>query len=89
MCGMSMPAPQKMHCTACCATMKSCALPQQDPTQPTTASTVAQQSIALIAPALPVLSRELPTPHFAAPRFAAPSVSHSPPRLALFCSFLI
>lgn len=88
-CGMSMPAAQKMACMACCAKMKSCALPRQNPTQSATAPTVHQQAIALLAPALPVLLSALPASPVAAPRHMTQSLAHSPPRLALFCSFLI
>ncbi len=89
MCGMSMLASQKADCMACCAAMKSCALPRQNPTQPTTSLSADQLVVAMIAPALPVLLRERPVTRVTAPRLVTLSLAHSPPRLALFCSFLI
>ncbi len=88
-CGMSMPAMQKADCMACCAAMKSCALPQQNPTQPTAGSALDQQTVAMIAPARPVLLGELSVTRVTAPRLVTRSRAHAPPRLALFCSFLI
>jgi hypothetical protein len=88
MCGMRMPAPM-VQCD-CCATMKSCVLPQQNPAKLAAAAQSSQQSIAMIAPVLHqlvapmlgTLSRSGESPP------AQPS-AHSPPRLALFCTFLI
>jgi hypothetical protein len=87
-CGMSMPAPM-VQCD-CCATMKSCLLPQQNPVQPAAASQPLQQSVAIIAPVL----HELLAPALAAPSssrefYAAQPAAHSRPRFALFCTFLI
>ena len=88
-CGMSMRTVQKADCMACCAAMKSCALPKQNPTHPSAASAVDTQAVAMIAPAISVLLSELPAAPIAAPRLITQSLAHSPPRLALFCSFLI
>ncbi len=86
---MSMPAPLKMQCTSCCAAMKSCVLPQQNPTQPASAATADLAPIAMIAPALPVLLRQLRTQLAIFPRSAAQTLTHAPPRLAVLCTFLI
>jgi hypothetical protein len=88
MCGMRMPTPM-VQCD-CCAAMKSCLLPQKNPAQLAAAAQSSQQSIAMIAPVLhqlvaPMLGTLSPSREFPA---AQPS-AHSPPRLALFCTFLI
>jgi hypothetical protein len=87
-CGMSMPTAM-VQCE-CCATMKSCLLPQQNPVQPATATAPSQQSVAMIAPALhELLAPEPVVPSRARNFVRAQFAVHSPSRLALLCTFLI
>ncbi len=79
-----------MKCISCCATMRSCVLPQQNPAQPTAAGDTGPYSGTMIAPVL----RELLSPAIPAlsrPAYFAPAqpLAPSPSRLALFCTFLI
>src|SRR3981081_2822719 len=51
-CAMTMPA-RTMDCSAdCCAKMKSCVLPQQNPVQPSATAEAVQRSFVMIAPIL-------------------------------------
>jgi hypothetical protein len=88
-CAMSMSAAQSAPCTDCCATMKSCLLPQQNRVPPASASTGNQQSITLIAqPIASVVVQAaiaLPRINFSGAEISA----DSPPRLAVLCTFLI
>ena len=89
-CGMRMPEAATMKCINCCATMKSCVLPQQNPAQPTAAGDTAPHSLTMIAPVI----RDLLSPALLAlsrPADFAPAqlLAPSPSRLALFCTFLI
>lgn len=88
-CTMSMPAPSPAKCTKCCATMKSCVMPRQNPTQPTSAWTSNTAPIMMIAPALAVLLRELPATPVTFPRSAAQRLTDPTPQLAVLCTFLI
>ncbi len=74
----------------CCATMKSCLLPQQNPVRPTATAETAQQAVVMIPPVLHVLQ----TPAFEVPFrrvdfLIASAPAHSAPRAVLFCTFLI
>ena len=83
-----MPTPM-VQCE-CCATMKSCLLPQQNSVPPAAASQASQQSVAMIAPVLhELLALEPPVPSRARNFVTAQFAVHSPSRLALFCTFLI
>ncbi len=88
-CGMSTACGAKMKCGSCCATMKSCVLPQQNPSQPSKAPVADTVLVTLAAPAAIVLLQEL----FARPiDFGAaetPRLSAGPSRLAVLCTFLI
>ena len=88
-CAMSMPAGQGGMCTDCCATMKSCVLPQQNRVPPASASSGNQQSITLITqPIASVVVQAaiaLPRINFSGTEISA----DSPPRLAVLCTFLI
>jgi hypothetical protein len=87
-CGMSMPAPAQQ--CACCATMKSCLLSQKNPPESTAAAELSQQSLVMIAPILrPLLAPPFAVSLHGARVSAAKLAVHSPPRLALFCTFLI
>jgi hypothetical protein len=87
-CGMSMPAPAQQ--CACCATMKSCLLPQKNPPESTAAAELSQQTVVMIAPILhPLLVPPFAVSLHGARISAAKLAVHSPPRLALFCTFLI
>lgn len=89
-CAMSMPAAQAMKCTGCCATMKSCVLPQHNPAQPTAAGDTVNVSVTLIAPVQRVLlSPALPALRRLAYFAPAQPLAPSPSRLTLFCTFLI
>lgn len=88
-CAISIPAMQTMPCRDCCVKMKWCALPQKDQTPPATGAPVTQQSIALIAPAVPTHFVYAPTPSAKLDRHSAESLRDSPLRLALLCTFLI
>jgi hypothetical protein len=89
-CAMPMPQPA-MPCGDCCATMKSCALPQHNPVQQTATSDLSQQSIVLIAPDLTQLSvQSLIAGQSRLSRHSATEpATHSPPRQAVLCTFLI
>ncbi|MEP6821845.1 MAG: hypothetical protein ABI946_05785 [Chthoniobacterales bacterium] len=87
-CALGKPAAQGMSCADCCATMKSCILPKQNPTNAITASSPSQADLTAL-PFPPVFLYDLaatPLSHAAvvAPRTTAP---HS--RLAVLCTFLI
>jgi hypothetical protein len=84
-----MPAAQKADCAACCAKMKSCILPRQNPTQSTAATTPNPVPIAIVAPALLVLSQETLQTSVSFQRLALQTPSHAPPQLAVLCTFLI
>lgn len=85
---MSMPAPQKIQCD-CCATMKSCVLPRENPTQPRAAAAVSAVPLAMIAPGAPVLLREVQPTAVAPLRELRRPLAVAAPRFALFCAFLI
>jgi hypothetical protein len=75
----------------CCANKTCCATSHErtgPPVQPLNKSSSDQQNIATIAPAIVVpLPRQLPKVPSVFHR--ADFAAHSPPRLALFCTFLI
>jgi hypothetical protein len=89
-CSMTMPAAAAMKCGGCCATMKSCVLPQQSPLQQTAPAPATQQSIVMIAPVLSeLLLAVISAPDVSRQATLPPPAAHSPPRLALFCTLLI
>ena len=74
----------------CCATMKSCLIPQQNAGPSAAVAQLSQQTAVMVAPALCEILAPLPAaPSFAIRDLAARPTAHSPPRLALFCTFLI
>jgi hypothetical protein len=89
-CSMTMPV-RAMDCSAdCCAKMKSCVRPQENPVKPTATATAAQPPVVMIAPVL----HEVVPPTFDAPLRAShfllvQAPAHSPAPLALSCSLLI
>jgi hypothetical protein len=88
-CGMKMPSMDAMHCGGCCATTKCCGRAQQDPQQPLAAGVADAPLLLTAAPVLPVLVRELPLGCSIPTRAVDAASAAAPPRLTLFCSFLI
>jgi hypothetical protein len=75
----------------CCANKTCCATSHErtgPPVQPLAKSGSDQQNIATIAPAV-VIALPLQFPKVAPVFHSADFAAHSPPRLALFCTFLI
>ena len=91
LCSMRMAgSPVVSKCTDCCATMKSCVLPQQNPARPAATNLDTQYSLVLSAPVLlPLLVPAPATSSRSRDSSPAPRKAHSPPRQALFCTFLI
>ncbi len=86
---MSMPPTAKTTCD-CCATMKSCLLPQRNPSQSTAAVKHLQPAVVMMAPVLhALLTPAIASPARAVKLATAQPAVHSPPRLALLCTFLI
>jgi hypothetical protein len=90
-CGLAMPVRTTMDCSAdCCAKMKSCVLPQQNPAQATATAKAAQPSVVMTAPVFDELLAPVPVQPFRPARFvAAQGPAHSPSPLALSCTLLI
>lgn len=78
----------KASCAECCATMKSCALPQRDP-QPTAASTAQENLLTIAAPLVRALLDELRAAPVQFGRVSGPIRHSSAPHQALLCVFLI
>ncbi len=86
-CAMSKPA--TMSCTACCAMMKSCVLPQRNPTNVVTIESSNQFAFTATPPLTPVLLHELFATPFSYALAETPRAAHTPARLAVLCTFLI
>lgn len=87
-CGMSMPAAQKMECAACCAAMKSCILPKQNSTNAVTANSPSQADLTAV-PFAPVLLHELAATPLSYAAAVIPRTPPTPARHAVLCTFLI
>lgn len=88
-CGMAMPQPA-LKCGDCCATMKSCALPQQNPLQQAAAASAPYQFTPLIMPVgTELLSRFVLTATEQSFCRKRELVGHSPLKQAVLCTFLI
>ena len=78
----------KASCAECCATMKSCVLPQRD-SQPTAASTAQENLVTIAAPLMRSLVVEIPATPVQFRHVSRPFGHSSALRQALLCVFLI
>jgi len=86
-CTMAMPI-AAASCD-CCATMKSCVLPQKDRTPPATANAAEHQTIALSVPEIQSVPLQSPVASATFNSSAREALRDSTPRLAVLCTFLI
>ncbi len=91
-CLLSNSASEKACHPGCCANKTCCATSARNtaaPSQPLAKSSVTHELSAVVAQVTPTLLPDQGSATKLAVRSQAQSAAHSPPRLALFCTFLI